>query len=123
MARRLQLKKLLYILISIFGIFTMVHLIYSYSSHSDNDIQSIKNSPNSTTIAFISDARPELGIDKLIKDFDQIIPQSPTGRVDAILMVGDMEPINTGPLSTEVAIKSSSIKNVPVFSLVKYDKE
>ena len=48
-----------------------------------------------STIAYLGDARPSkfgtAGITELTKDLNQVVPQSPTGKVDAIFMIGDMD--------------------------------
>ncbi len=51
-------------------------------------------------------------------DFNQIIPQSPTGRVDALVMIGDMEYINTGNANSDTALSASTAKSIPVFYVV-----
>ena len=72
---------------------------------------------DSITIAFVADARPKLAKDsrKLTGDFNQILRQSPTGRVDAVVMIGDMEPINNGSVNTDAAYEASAVKDIPVF--------
>ena len=71
---------------------------------------------NIHSIAFIADAKPALGHDiKVLKgDFDQIVPQSP-GIVDAIVAIGDMNPISDGNINTETARLISTVKNIPIF--------
>lgn len=68
-----------------------------------------------TTIAYLGDARPSkfgnLGITELTNDFNQIIPQSPTGRIDAIMMIGDMDKF----AQTEQARLASDVKNVSTY--------
>jgi hypothetical protein len=70
------------------------------------------------TIAYISDGRPSKdethNTNNLTKDFNQIILQSPTKRVDAVIMLGDMDYIN----QTSQAYAESSAKNIPVFYVV-----
>lgn len=67
------------------------------------------------TIAYLSDGRP--GKEKsnsernLTIDFNQIIPQSPTKRVDAVVMLGDMDTIE----KTSRAYAESTARNIPVF--------
>lgn len=67
------------------------------------------------TIAYLSDGRP--GKEKsnsernLTIDFNQIIPQSPTKRVDAVIMLGDMDTIE----KTSRAYAESTARNIPVF--------
>gem|GEM_PF-6534912 len=67
------------------------------------------------TIAYMSDGRPSKdnanNTDNLTKDFNQLILQSPTKRVDAVIMVGDMDYIN----QTSQAYAESTVKNIPVF--------
>lgn len=72
------------------------------------------------TIAFISDGKPALGynINLLIEDFNQIIPQSPTGYVNATVMIGDMNHVSTGSSNTDKAYAASTAKNVPAFFAV-----
>jgi predicted phosphodiesterase len=74
--------------------------------------------PNPTlgsTIAYLGDARPSkfgtAGITELTKDLNQVVPQSPTGKVDAIFMIGDMDRI----AQTQKAYAASNVKNIPVF--------
>lgn len=109
----------IYILILIFSIF-VTGCITSNISNSNNAIKSKNISASTATIAFVSDARPELGknLNKLTNDFNQVIPQSPTGRVDAVLMIGDMEPINTGPVNTDAAYYGSTAKSIPAFYIL-----
>lgn len=73
--------------------------------------------PNMYTIALVADAKPILGsnLNVLTDDFNQIIPQSPTGRVDAVVMIGDMNPINTGNVNTFAAYANSTAKTIPAF--------
>ncbi len=67
------------------------------------------------SIAYIADGRPSQDESKSMKnlkqDFDQIIPQSPTKRVDAVIMLGDMDYIT----ETSQAYAESTAKNIPVF--------
>lgn len=68
------------------------------------------------TIAYIGDAEPQSSSDvkELTKDLDQVIPQSPTGRVDAIFFMGDMTKISL----TLKAVASSDVNNVPVYFVI-----
>lgn len=70
---------------------------------------------NDTTIAYLGDARPSkfgsAGITELTYDFNQVIPQSPTGKIDAIFMIGDMDKFT----QTEQARKASNVKDVPTY--------
>ena len=68
------------------------------------------------TIAYIGDAEPESSSDvkELTKDLNQVIPQSPTGRVDAIFFMGDMTKISL----TIKAVESSDVNNVPVYFVI-----
>jgi len=74
----------------------------------------------STTIAFVPDARPihSSSNSVLIEDLDQIIPHSPDGQVDAVVMVGDMDPIDSGTFNTIAAYSESTAKNIPSFFVV-----
>ena len=71
-----------------------------------------------STIAYLGDARPSkfgaAGITELTKDFNQVIPQSPTGKVDAIFMIGDMDKIP----QTQQAYSASNVNNIPIFYVV-----
>ncbi|MCX9082161.1 MAG: metallophosphoesterase, partial [Candidatus Methanoperedens sp.] len=71
-----------------------------------------------STIAYLGDARPSkfgaAGITELTKDLNQIIPQSPTGKVDAIFMIGDMDKIP----QTQRAYSASNVNNIPIFFVV-----
>ncbi|PWB51736.1 MAG: hypothetical protein C3F06_10005 [Candidatus Methanoperedenaceae archaeon] len=71
-----------------------------------------------STIAYLGDARPSKfgtsGISELTKDFNQVIPQSPTGKVDAIFMIGDMDKIP----QTQQAYSASNVNNIPIFYVV-----
>ncbi len=71
-----------------------------------------------STIAYLGDARPSkfgnAGITELTKDFNQLIPQSPTGKVDAIFMIGDMDKIP----QTQQAYSASNVNNIPIFYVV-----
>lgn len=73
---------------------------------------------NGATIAYIGDAEVSdygvNGITELTKDFNQIILQSPTGTVDAVVMMGDMNRIS----QTMTAYQNSNAKNIPVFHVV-----
>ena len=71
-----------------------------------------------STIAYLGDARPSkfgtAGITELTKDLNQVVPQSPTGKVDAIFMIGDMDKIS----QTQQAYYASNVKNIPIFFVV-----
>ncbi len=70
------------------------------------------------TIAYLGDSRPSkfgtLGITELTKDLNQIIPQSPTGKLDAIFMIGDMDHIS----QTVQAYKESNVNTIPMYFVV-----
>jgi hypothetical protein len=80
----------------------------------------ISDAARASTIAFVADAKPALGssLSVLTGDFNQIIPQSPTGQVDAVVMIGDMNPIARGTVNTEAAYRASTAKNIPAFYVV-----
>ncbi len=71
-----------------------------------------------STIAYLGDARPSkfgtAGITELTKDLNQVVPQSPTGKVDAIFMIGDMDKIS----QTQKAYSASKVNNIPIFYVV-----
>lgn len=75
---------------------------------------------NYPVVAFVGDAKPALGYDinLLIEDFDQIIPQSPNGRVDATVMLGDMNHISSGSSNTDKAYSMSTANNISPFFVV-----
>lgn len=68
-----------------------------------------------TTIAYLADARCSkygaAGITELTKDLNQVIAQSPTVSVDAIIFNGDMDRI----AQTLQAINASTVKNIPYY--------
>lgn len=82
------------------------------------DIGMQGNITSTYTIAFISDARPIKETSKSKKtlrdDLGQIIPQSPTKRVDAVIMIGDMDTIDR----TSRAYEGSTAKDIPLFYVV-----
>jgi hypothetical protein len=67
------------------------------------------------TVAYLSDGRPsqEKSNSKrnLTIDFNQIIAQSPTKQVDAVIMLGDMDTFE----KTSKAYGESTARNIPVF--------
>jgi len=71
-----------------------------------------------STIAYLGDARPSKfgnkGITDLTADLNQIIPQSPTGKVDAIFMIGDMDHVS----QTVQAYKASNVNTIPIYFVV-----
>ncbi len=69
-----------------------------------------------STIAYLGDAEPASPSDvkELTKDLDQVIPLSPTGKVDAIFFMGDMTKLSL----TLQAVAASDIKNVPVYFVI-----
>jgi Calcineurin-like phosphoesterase len=72
--------------------------------------------PSGSTIAYFGDAEPASSSDvkELTKDLNQVIPLSPTGRVDAIFFMGDMTKLSL----TLQAIAASDIKNVPAYFVI-----
>lgn len=74
--------------------------------------------PNGATIAYMGDAEPgdfgKSGVTELTKDFNQILPQSPTGKVDAIILLGDMSKIS----QVRKAYSSSTAKKIPIFHVI-----
>ncbi len=71
-------------------------------------------------VAFVGDAKPAIGYDPklLIDDFNQIIPQSPNGYVNATVMVGDMNHISDGSKNTDNAYAASTVKDISAFFVV-----
>ncbi len=80
------------VIILILGILIILNIPKAPSSHSNVHLSA--PSPNTTVVAFVSDAKPALGenINNLVNDFNQIKPQSP-GNVTAIVAIGDMNPL------------------------------
>lgn len=69
------------------------------------------------TIAYIGD--PEIydfpdGIYELTKDLNQIIPQSPTDTLDAVIFLGDMKNFS----HARAAYLNSSVKSIPAFYVI-----
>lgn len=78
-----------------------------------NNSEAIDN--NAFTIAYMSDSRPARnGIEGLVKSLNQIELNSPTKKVDAIIMNGDMELVK----QTLHAYLESNAKNIPLFFVV-----
>ena len=108
----------------VFVLLIMISALVS-TTFVENNFLNIKGdtvtSPNETTgatIAYIGDARPSqfgtAGITELTNDFNQVVPQSPTGKVDVIFMIGDMDTIP----QTQTAYAASNVKNIPIFFVV-----
>ncbi len=109
--------KIALFVISLFPIYPVLSIAYSGTNlSSDPGIES-SNSVG-TTIAYLGDARPSkfgtTGITELTKDLNQVIPQSPTGMVNAIIMIGDMDKIS----QTKTAYAASNVTNIPIFYVV-----
>lgn len=83
-------------------------------------MSAVSAAQNYPVVAFVGDAKPALGYDinLLIEDFNSIIPQSPNGRVDAIVMLGDMNHIAVGSTNTDKAYSMSTAKNISAFYVV-----
>jgi len=69
-----------------------------------------------STIAYFGDSEPASSSDikELTRDLNQVIPLSPTGRVDAIFFMGDMTKLSL----TLKAVAASDVKNVPVYFVI-----
>ncbi len=71
-----------------------------------------------STIAYLGDARPSkfgnAGIKELTKDFNNVVSQSPNGKVDAIFLIGDFDTIP----QTQKAFAASTAKNIPIFYVI-----
>jgi len=108
-------KKIALMIFYLLVIFPVLAIAYSDSNFSSNP--GIENSVG-TTIAYLGDARPSkfgaTGITELTKDLNQVVPQSPTGMVDAIIMIGDMDKIS----QTKTAYAASNVTNIPIFYVV-----
>ena len=67
------------------------------------------------TIVYMGDSHPEqfgpAGITELTKNFNQVEIQSPTGKVDAIVLMGDF----VRNSMAQQAFADSNVKNIPVF--------
>lgn len=73
-------------------------------------------SPAGATIAYFGDSEPASSSDaaEITRDLNQVIPLSPTGKVDAIFFMGDMTKISL----TLQAVAASDVKNVPVYFVI-----
>ncbi len=67
------------------------------------------------TIVYMGDSHPEqfgtAGITELTKNFNQVVPQSPTGKVDAIVLMGDFVRYSM----VQQAFADSNVQKIPVF--------
>ena len=67
------------------------------------------------TIVYMGDSHPEqfglAGITELTKNFNLVVPQSPTGKVDAIVLTGDF----VRNSMAQQAFADSNVKNIPIF--------
>ena len=79
-------------------------------------VASIDTMSTGATIAYIGDAEPKSSSDiqELTKDLDQILPLSPTGKVDALFLMGDMKTIS----NTLQSINASTVKSVPIYFVI-----
>ncbi|MCX9082635.1 MAG: metallophosphoesterase [Candidatus Methanoperedens sp.] len=98
-------------------IYPVLAIAYSDTNLSSNPGIESSNSVGAT-LAYLGDARPSkfgtVGITELTRDLNQVIPQSPTGRVDAIIMIGDMDKIS----QTKTAYAASNVTDIPIFYVV-----
>lgn len=80
------------------------------------DIPSTPDLPSGSTIAYFGDSEPASSSDakELTKDLNQVIPLSPTGKVDAIFFMGDMTKLSL----TLQAVAASDVRNVPVYFVI-----
>ena len=73
------------------------------------------NMANKPTIVCLGDARPSKfgnkGITDLTLDMNKLVAMSPTGQVDAIFMIGDMDPV---PKAYQ-AYQASTANNIPIY--------
>ena len=79
-------------------------------------IASIDTGSTGATIAYIGDAEPKTASDiqEFTKDLDQVIPLSPTGKVDALFLMGDMETIS----NTLKSVNASTAKDIPIYFVI-----
>ena len=93
---------------TIINIFIMAMVVFS--------VASIDTITKGATIAYIGDAEPgsSSNVKDTTKDLNQIIPLSPTGKVDAIFFMGDMTKLSL----TLQAVEASNAKNVPVYFVI-----
>jgi predicted phosphodiesterase len=67
------------------------------------------------TIVYMGDSHPEqfglARITELTKNFNLVVPQSPTGKVDAIVLTGDF----VRNSMAQQAFADSNVKNIPIF--------
>ena len=104
-----------------YGTFWMDDVGINWENTALKPVPSLTPTPNVTegaTIAYMGDAEPgdfgKSGITELTKDFNQILPQSPTGKADAIILLGDMSKIS----QVRKAYSISTAKNIPIFYVI-----
>ena len=83
---------------------------------------------DSPTIAYFGDVEPSSSSDAsdLTDDLNQVIPLSPTGKVDAVIFMGDMTTSSGTFKHTLQALDASNLKNTPAFFVVgnhEYDSK
>jgi predicted phosphodiesterase len=95
---------------SLFLTYPVLAIAYSDTNLSSNQV--IESSMGAT-IAFFGDSEPASSSDvtEITEDLNQVIPHSPTGKVDAIFFMGDMTKLSL----TLQAVAASNVKNVPVY--------
>jgi len=94
---------------------TIDEMIYLYEQ--GYKIDEIIDLETPTTVAYVGDANPSWntnGSSELLKDLNQIIKNSPTGNVNAVVFMGDMSYISL----TKSTISKSLIKDKPCFFVV-----
>lgn len=69
------------------------------------------------TLLFIGDAEPS-NTSELIKDFNASVTLSPSGNINALILMGDMT-TSSGTMPTTIsALNGSSLKNVPTYFVI-----
>lgn len=75
---------------------------------------------DSPTIAYFGDVEPASSSDAsdLTSDLNQVIPLSPTGKVDAVFFMGDMTKSSGTFKYTLQALDASNLKDIPAFFVI-----
>ena len=111
----MNIKKIALMVFSLLLFYPVLAIAYSDTNLSSNP--GIGSSMSvGATIAFFGDSEPASSSDvaEITKDLNQVIPLSPTGRVDAIFFMGDMTKLSL----TLQAVEASNVKNVPVYFVI-----
>lgn len=74
------------------------------------------------SVAYMGDARPSKfgtpGITELTKDFNQVVAQSPTGKVGAVFLIGDFDTIPQTKQAYTASTLNTGTPKIPVYFVV-----